>query len=360
MTKTRTVHQLLAGFSRRDAISNEARLLRDLFRRWGLASEIYCDPACTLPELRPETRDPAELPHRCGPADIAFLHLSIGSDINDLFPRLPCRKVILYHNITPAAFLEGVNPETAARLRRGRDQLRALAGTADLVLADSSFNAAELREAGYGDVHVLPLLLDLSEFGPVDRGFLRAYSDGVTNLVFVGRCAPNKRLDHLIILLYYYRTFCQRDARLLLAGSYAGTEKYHALLLALARRLGLDDAVRFLGSIPQPQLNALYRCAHLFVSMSEHEGFCVPILEAMFHSLPVMAYAAGAVPETMGDAGVLFRRKDFPLLAETAFRLVRDTELRSAVVRRQDRRVAAYDPQREAARLRELLEPLLR
>lgn len=355
----KTIHQLLAGFSRRDAISNEARLLRELFQRWGYDSDIYCESACTAPELQPETRNPAELLSRCRPDDVALLHLSIGSDINDLFPRLRCRKVILYHNITPAEFMQAINPRIAERLRRGREQLKSLAGTADLILADSRYNAAELEAAGYGHVDVLPILMKLNYLDPSDPSFQRAYDDGVTNLVFVGRCAPNKRLDHLIILLYYYRSFCDPAARLLLAGSYAGTEKYHALLLALTRRLGLDDAVRFLGSIPQRQLNSLYRVAHVFISMSEHEGFCVPILEAMYHSVPVMAYAAGAVPETMGGAGVIFMKKDYPFLAETAYRLLHDKALHSAVIQQQRQRMAAYDPEKEALRLKDLLQPVL-
>ncbi|RKX33122.1 MAG: hypothetical protein DRP22_00965 [Verrucomicrobia bacterium] len=352
----RAVYQLLAGFSRRDAISNEALLLRSLFRSWGWKAAICCDPSCTHPELRGEIIAPAELQQRCGTEDIAFLHLSIGSDINDLFAELPCHKVILYHNITPPEFLEAVNPGLAARLRRGREQMARLAGTARLVLADSRYNAAELEQHGYREVQVMPILLDLERLKPRAASRIRARRRSGASILFVGRCAPNKRLEHLILLLAHYRRYCDGNARLVLVGSYAGMEKYYCLLVALARKLGVDDAVEFAGSRPQAELNAIYRSSKVFVSMSEHEGFCVPILEAMYHRLPVMAYAAGAVPETMGGAGILFSEKDFPLLAETLERIVRDATLREAVLRRQDQRMAQYDPAREARRLRQLLQ----
>lgn len=353
----RTVYQMLAGFSRRDAISNEALLLRSLFRRWGWKAAICCDPSGTHPDLRGEIVVPAELRRRCSPEDIAFLHLSIGSDINDLFAELSCHKVILYHNITPPEFMEAVNPGLAARLGRGRKQMAALAGTAPVVLADSRYNAAELERHGYRQVRVMPILLDLAHLKPrAVSSPIRACRRSPPALLFVGRCAPNKRLEHLILLLAYYRRHCDRNARLVLVGSYMGMEKYHCLLVALARKLGLHDAVEFAGSRPQAELNAIYRSSEVFVSMSEHEGFCVPILEAMYHRLPVMAYGAGAVPETMGGAGILFCEKDFPLLAETLDRLVRDPTLRQAVLHRQDKRLARYDPAREAQRLRELLQ----
>lgn len=353
------IHQVLAGFTNGDAISNEARVFQRLFRSWGHASEIFSETARILPELRGQARDLDQLPASLRPDDVALLHLSIGSPANGLFPGLRCRKAILYHNVTPARCFELVNPQTAHLLSAGRRQMAQLAGAAELNLADSAFNAGELAACGYSNVQVFPLLLDLSHLhARPDRGILRRFRDGHTNILFVGRVAPNKRIEDLLAFHAYFRAGARRSARLLHVGSYAGAERYYHLLQARARELGLRN-IWFAGAVPQPQLNAYYRCADLFVCMSDHEGFCIPLLEAMAHDIPVMAYAAGAVPETLDGAGVLFDRKDYPLLAELAGALCDHRALRAGVLQRQRQRLARYDAAALAGRLRALLAPLL-
>jgi len=272
-----SIHQLVAGYAKSDAISNEARVLRDMFRRWGFASDIYCETRRILPELRGDARDLAGL--RCAPEDIALLHLSIGSPANDLFQVLPCRRVLLYHNITPSSFFRLINQSTAANLELGRRQACALSGAAHIVLADSAFNAAELREMGYGGVSVFPLALELESLDRTSPGMLRALADGRTNVLFVGRGAPNKKIEDVITAFAFFQRFVDPDARLVHAGSYAGTERYAAYVRAAAREAGIGN-VLFTGSIPQEELNACYAAASVFVCMSEHEGFCIPLLEA--------------------------------------------------------------------------------
>jgi glycosyltransferase involved in cell wall biosynthesis len=353
------IHQLCAGFSRGDAISHEALTLRSLFRSWGCESEIYSELRWTLPALRHEVRDAAELPPSVRPADVLLLHLSIGSPVNDLFRGLACRKAILYHNITPARYFDWVRPETARQLRKGLEQLRALAGAAEVNLADSAFNARELEEAGYGRVRVFPLLLDRARMaGPADPAEVRGFRDGKTNVLFVGRCAPNKRIEDVLAVFAHFQRAEEPDSRLILVGSWAGTEKYYCLLQPLVRNLGLRDVV-FRGSVPQPVLQAAYEAADLFLCMSEHEGFCIPLLEAMDRGVPVVALAAAAVPETMDGAGVLAGQKDFPEMAALLGRLHRDRPLRARVVAGQRERVARYFARDLAGELRESLAPLL-
>ncbi len=353
------IHQLVAGFSRGDAISNESLVMREVFRNWGYNSEIFCEQKRILPELRGSARDLGELDAILGERDIVLLHLSIGSPANLLFPRLKGRKAILYHNITPPDYFRLIQPATADLLARGREQARALAGVAFVNLADSRYNADELMSWGYINPQVLPLMLDFGKLtGPADRATLNRFRDGRANVLFVGRCAPNKKVEDVIRLFACYQKAVEPASRLILAGSFSGTERYQRLLVTLARDLKLENVV-FMGSIPQDQLNACYRAAQVFVCLSEHEGFCIPLMEAMVQGVPVLAHAAAAVPETLGGAGVLYSGKPLEEMAEMIGRLVRDPVLRKAVLVRQQERIAEFRDRNLDGELRRHLEPLL-
>jgi len=353
------IHQIVAGYANGDAISNEVRVMRDLFRSWGYESHIYSEQKRILPELRGEARDLATSREDFHPEDIGLLHLSMGSDVNDIFPTLPGRKAILYHNITPPDAFRGVQDQTAHTLARGRQQAKALAGAAEVVMADSRFNADEIAEMGHTNPQVLPLVLDFSMLrAKADRRILRQYRDGMVNLLFVGRCAPNKRIEDLLNTFYYFQRYVQPASRLIHVGSYAGMEQYHALLLTRVRELQLKN-VELVGSVRQVELNAYYQVSRAFLCMSDHEGFCIPLLEAMTHDLPVVAYAAGAVSETLDGAGILLREKRFDLIAETLGRVTEDETLRAAILKGQRERLARYETQDLASDLRRFLAPLL-
>ena len=355
----RAIHQLVAGFSHGDAISNEALVLRGIFRAWGFESEIFCEAKRILPELRDEARDLATHRDAFRPDDVALLHLSIGSVVNDLFPELPGRKAILYHNITPPEFFRGVQEQIAHLLARGLEQAHALHGAASVVLADSRFNAKQLTSWGYRGAQVFPLALDLAKLRErPDRATLKEYDDGLVNILFVGRCVPNKRLEDALAAFHYFQRYVEPASRFIHAGSFAGVEQYHALLLTMMRDLRLQN-VDLIGSVRQDELNACYRSADLFLCMSEHEGFCIPLMESLVHDVPVLAYAAAAVPDTLDGAGVLFREKRFDLVAEMMGRLVRDPKLREAVLAGQRERLARFEQRDLSAELRGHLSPLL-
>jgi glycosyltransferase involved in cell wall biosynthesis len=355
----RAIHQIVAGYSNGDAISNETRLLRGIFRSWGFESDIYCEHARILPELRKDARELGTLAGRLQADDVAFLHLSIGSQANLVFRDLKCRKALLYHNITPPEHFRAVNEQLAVQLKQGREQAASLARVAEVNLAVSAYNARELEHWGFPNPRVLPLVLDLDHIrGKPDRGMLKRYQDGMTNVLFVGRCVPNKRLEDLLHAFYYYKRL-NPNSRLIHAGSFAGTESYLALLYTLRKDLGLDD-VDFVGSIPDAQLHACYASASVFLCMSEHEGFCIPLLEAMTWDVPVLAYAEAAVPETMDGAGVLFREKRFDLIAEMIHRLAVPGALRESVIAGQRDRIQRYRSRDLPAELREHLAPLLK
>lgn len=202
----------------------------------------------------------------------------------------------------------------------------------------------------------MPIIIDWTAFDvQPDQGVLAGAETPGAKLLFVGRLSPNKRQDELIRMLAYYRRCIDPEARLSLVGSYRDQRQFQARLGALARGLGLTDAVTFTGSVSLPQLVAYYRSASAFVSLSEHEGFGVPLLEAMHFGVPVVAYAAAAVPETVGDAALLLRRKDLAEAAEATALVIERGALRDALVRRGHARVAAFGADTVAQRTREAL-----
>jgi L-malate glycosyltransferase len=354
------IDQFVAGFANGDAISNEAVVMRGIFRSWGVASDIFCETKRILPELRKEAKDIADYKSLRKSDDILLLHLSIGSPANDLFASLSRRKAILYHNMTPSHYFTAVNRRTSYELVKGREQAKQLAGSAQVNMADSKFNAGELTSLGYKDIKVLPLVLDLDRLrGAPDTKTLAKYNDGKKNVLFVGRCVPNKRIEDSLMAFFHFQNSVAPDSRFIHVGSFAGTERYYYLLRARAKELGLSN-VCFAGSVPQAQLNAFYKCSHIFLSMSEHEGFCIPIIESMLHDLPVMAYSAAAVPETMDGAGILFSEKRYELIAELMGRVVTDAQFKSAIISSQRDRIARYTKRDLASELRQHLSPLLK
>ena len=355
----KAIHQLLAGFTHGDAISNEAIVMRGIFRSWGFESDIFSETRRILPELRGDAKDISAYKAASKPDDVMLLHLSVGSDVNDVFAQLPCRKAILYHNITPAEYFTGIQDQIAHGLARGREQAKRLATSAQVVMADSTFNASELRGWGYPEGRVLPLVLDLHRLRKhANRYTTDKYGDDLVNIIFVGRCAPNKRIEDCLDAFYYFQKYVEPNSRFIHVGSFAGTEQYHALLLTMMRDMQLNN-VDLIGATRQDELNAVYKTAKVFLCMSEHEGFCIPLIEAMVHDVPVLAFEAGAVPETLDGAGVLFREKRFDLIAEMMGRLVRDKALRNSVIQGQRERIARYEQRDLAAELRQHLGPLL-
>ena len=268
--------------------------------------------------------------------------------------------MLLHHNITPPEFFEAWDDELARICRVGREQLEALASHCDLGLADSEFNRSELEALGVARTGVLPILLDFDRYRePASPVLSRMLEDGRCNLLFVGRLVPNKRPEDLIRLASYWKRFLSQDVRVLLAGKLPRRRAYFDALQAFAYEEGLTPAeVMFLGHVPHDELLACYRAARVFVSMSEHEGFGVPLVESMLMRVPVLAYATSAVPHTLGGAGLQFREKRLAEVAETAHALATDETLRSAVLAGQDRRLEAFTPERVLASLRGYLESL--
>jgi glycosyltransferase involved in cell wall biosynthesis len=357
VSRPRQVHQLLAALSYGDAIGNEALAIQGHLRAMGFESEIYAERV--HPRVARLARPLWRYPEVSSKDSICLFHFSIGSAAGRLIHPAPDRLVSIYHNITPAHFFMGFHRHLAGLCYHGRRELRAFAPRTELALGDSEFNRRELAEAGYARTGVLPIVLDLAKYDqPASPVVDRMFRDGRRNLLFVGRIIPNKRIDDLIRVFAVYQRHVEPKSRLLLVGEHKGFERYFDRLRELVAELRVDEVV-FTGHVDDEELVAYYRLADLFLCLSEHEGFCVPLVEAMRFGVPVVAYDAGAVAETLRGGGVLLRDKAPELVAELIHHVVSDAGLRAAVLASQQRALDAIRGTDFGALLRERLRPVL-
>ena len=331
--------------------------MRDAFRSWGHEADVY---ALELDEdLKGDGRawkewSPGE------PDDIVVLHYALPSVLTGALREHRGRRVLIHHNITPPEYFVGFDPEMVRICALGRDELKTLVGHVDLGLADSEFNRRDLEAAGFTRTGVLPIYLQFERYRePPSPVLRRLLGEGPTNLLFVGRVAPNKRHEDLIRLAAYWKRFISPDVRLLLVGKLPRRRNYFDALQSFLYEEGFTPwEVVFTGHVDHDDLLACYASARIFVSMSEHEGFGVPLVEAMLMGVPILAYKATAVADTLGEAGVQFTEKRIDEVAEMAHRLATDEALRRAVLRGQERRLQAFSPGRIEAKLRRYVESL--
>ena len=325
------LHQIIAGATVGDAITDQAFLLRRWLRRMGFESHIFSEHI--HPGLQKEIRLLSG--YRPQPAESHIIyHHSIGSGAVEKLLSASIAIILIYHNVTPPEFFTTVDPALARQMKMGREQLLVLRPRTVLALADSGFNEIDLKEAGFPKTGVLPIVLDEGRYnyGP-NPELVARYENSGPLLLFVGRLVPNKKQEDLIKLLYFYRRLEPGACLLLVGGSWLPA--YTNWLKDLACDLGLGKAVIITEHVSQQDMVTYYRLADLYVSMSEHEGFGKPLVESMALDLPVLAYGVTAVPWTMGGAGVQFHAKDYEALAELVDILVRDTVLRERIIARQ-------------------------
>lgn len=343
MSKAPAVHQILATLGYGDAIGNEVLGINRALRAAGYDSEIIVETAD--PRLEDQTVDYRDILDDIHEDDLLIHHFSLGSRASRTAFALPCRMVLVYHNITPPEYFLGVHEQLVRQCYHGRRELLAYRTRCDMALGDSAFNRQELDALGFAPTGVLPVVPDFSHLDKTpDPRILDAFDDEWTNILFVGRVIPNKRPDNLIRFFHAYKTLYNRRSRLILAGSYGGFDVYLAQLLALAAKLGVPD-VHVMGQVTNEELAALYSCADLFLCASEHEGFCVPLVESFYARVPVMAYAATAVPTTMDGGGVLYDTREPRQVAALMNDLLSDAELEQRVLAAQDAALARLQAQ---------------
>ena len=351
------INQWVPAAHRGDAIGDSARRVRDLLRAAGHDSELY---ALSIDDdLRGDV-----LPFADGGAmrgQITIFHFALPSPMTEAFAALSGQRVLQYHNITPASFFAPYDPQLFRLAALGRHELRTLVGRVDLALGDSEFNRQELEEMGFTNTAVMPIAVNFERLTGAPRrpALEKVLADGHVNILFVGRIVPNKRIEDHIRMAEMYKRYVDSWYRFIFVGRYDGVPRYYAMIRAmLVEYRMLPDRFVFTGGVPDADLAAYYRWADAYVSLSEHEGFCVPLLESMAMDVPVLAYAAGAVPETLGGAGVLFSPKDLEFAAEMLGTLIYDRPVRDRVLEGQRRRVRDFAADRIDSRLKNVLASL--
>ncbi|MCJ7580915.1 MAG: glycosyltransferase family 4 protein [Candidatus Aminicenantes bacterium] len=334
------IHQFATSLTYGDAISDEMLEIQAVLREKGFESEIFVrffDPR--MAEFMFDYREYKKL---SSPDNVVIFHFSIGSPVSKMVFRIPDKKIMIYHNITPYDYFLDYHRILARECYKGRLEIKLFADKVDLALGDSDFNRRELEDVGYPETGVLPLLLNFSKFDKeTDSVTHQIYSNGKFTLLFVGRVIPNKKFEDLIKAFFFYKKYFNKESQLILAGDYRGQERYYSALSSLVDHLGVED-VYFTGHIEFPELAAFFKIADVYLSMSEHEGFGVPLLEAFYNRIPVVAFAAGAVEETMNLGGLLLREKDILKTAAVLDKLEKDKSFRDNVIESQLKALDKY------------------
>lgn len=335
MNKLR-VCQFSTGFNPGDAISQEMMAFDRYFKKIGFESAIFAE------HIGSAVRKVATKYSKYEPKkfDIIVYHHSIHSNVLEFILEQKCKKILIYHNVTPAYFFEPYDLQFSYLLVQGKNELIDVKDAFSVCLADSEFNKQELIDMGYDRVTVLPIVYD---FGILDTSFVvRNKFEGV-KIAFVGRISPNKKQDDLLRFAEIYRKYFRKNFQIQLVGySSPASKSYQEELEKMVRFWGLENHIHFSGYVTQSELNGYYREADIFLSMSEHEGFCVPLLEAMYCQIPVLAYKAGAVEETLDGAGILLEEKDYAKIAEIIEEILTNPEFKNSVIKRQNQRLDLY------------------
>ncbi len=335
------VNQWVPAAHKGDAVGDSARRMRALLRAMGHESEIY---ALTIDEaLEGDVRPFSDPTARHGGATI--FHYALPSPMTEAFATLKGGRVLQYHNVTPASYFAPYSPVLFRLTTLARQELATLVGRVDLALGVSEYNRQELESLGFEPTGVLTLTVDLSRITrQADRPALdRLLDDEFVNFLFVGRIAPNKKIEDHLRLAEHYKRYCDAFYRFIFVGRYDAVPQYYATIRALMSEYRLlNERFVFTGPVPDEDLAVYYRHAAVYVSLSEHEGFCAPLLEAMAADVPVLAYSAAAVPETLGGAGVQFAPKDLEHAAELLSELAFNDPLRAGVIAGQRRRLGDF------------------
>ncbi|MFN2447277.1 MAG: glycosyltransferase [Vicinamibacterales bacterium] len=335
------VNQWVPAAHKGDAIGDSARRVRALLRGLGHQSELF---ALTIDEeLNGDVRPFTDVASTAG--DVTIFHFALVSSMTEAFTRLKGRRVVQYHNVTPAHFFAPYDPAIFRLAALSRQDLDTLVGFTDLALGDSEFNRRELDSLGFPCTGTFPIAIEPERIlgAPRRPALERLLDDGLTNFLFVGRIVPNKKIEDHIRLAEHYKRYVDTAYRFVFVGRTDGVPRYYDMVRALVLEYQMpSDRFLFTGPVSDVDLAAYYRTATVYLSLSEHEGFCVPLLEAMAADVPVLAYASTAVPDTLGGAGVSFFPKDLEMAAELLGELAYNEALRRQIIEGQRRRVQDF------------------
>jgi len=333
------VAQVVGSFSEGDAIGNLIWEWHTFLSKEGHDSTIYSQSQKTAKDNY-IVRQISEL-RKVTPDTLVMLHMCVGSNVNKLVAQLPCKKIMIYHNITPPSYFKKFDPISWAICKQGYRELKYLKNCFDKVICVSQYNKQALLEVGYSNpIDVLPDFYirheQYSSFIP-ETSVLNAYSGNKKNFLFVGRVVPNKKHEDIIRLFTYYQRYIDNEVRLIFVGDL-GCKEYVNDLTSYVNTLRTRDVI-FTGKVSQQELIGYYSIADIFLCMSEHEGFCVPLIEAMMYDIPVIAYAAAAIPDTLAGSGVLMHNKNLSEWSEKIHKIFTDDKYHQQIIGTQQNRI---------------------
>lgn len=334
------IDQILQTLSYGDAIGNHAYAIKDTLIANGYSSDLY---AKDISERLPENSYHSIDDYNGG--DAVIYHASIGGKVISTYANSKAKHIMIYHNVTPPSFFEEYDPSFAMLCKSGLSNIKKLKDYTDLVIAVSEFNKQDLLKMGYTcPIEVVPILIKFEDYAkePSSKIINQYKDDGYTNILFTGRVAPNKKHEDLIESFYYYKKNINPKSRLILAGGYKENDVYAQKLKYYIGLLGVEDVV-FTGHIPFDEILAYYKLADVFLCLSEHEGFCVPLVEAMYFDVPIIAYDSCAIKETLGGSGILLEDKSPNEVAKLIYLLMNDNNLRESVINSQRERLKFFD-----------------
>lgn len=352
----KSIHQFVHSFVPRDAIGVHVMNLQQVLQGLGFDSEIYClESKDIYSEIATNYKSYKSLNPK---ETVVIYHLSTGSPVADFIKQLPDIKIINYHNITPPSFFYPWEPHVGVELTRGRQQLQELAPFVDLAIGVSLFNASEMIEVGYKQVVVAPVMMSLKKFR--DSGVLedsQKENQGNfqrRNWLFVGRIAPNKCQQDIIKAFFIYHKLYDPKAKLYLVGG-SSSHAYWRSLQRFIVELGLSSHVELTGAISDEDLESHYRSANIFVCLSQHEGFCVPLIEAMNQEVPVVGLNASAIGETILEAGILLENNDPVVVASTVNKITTEPNLRNYLIKAGKSRAKEFNLENSKKRYEEVI-----
>jgi len=351
-----------------DAVSNDLNGMKDVLCSMGHDAKIFAGGSESSVHSYPVKKISSFLKKK---TDILIYQYSISWNVAlNLFRDLKCIKILKYHNVTPPKFFEPYHPGITNACRVGRDELKNFVNTdCRLFMSVSRFNMQDLLNNGAVEqkccivppMHKISILHVLESDLTVMGEYEKDYPNKQLNILMLGRISPNKGYENLIHSFALYRNFFNRNCRLILVGrSDPQLEKYYSRLSALIEQYGLGGSVIFAGGVSDNELKAFYLAADVFVILSEHEGFCVPLLEAMSLKIPFVAYGSSAIPETAGNSGIIWEKPDPALFAASIDRIVGDEELSYALGNRAHRRyIEKYTDEKIREAFVNAIEPFL-
>ena len=359
--------QLNSCLSFGDAITHHTFEIDRTLREWGFETKIFSD---TIDDnfhsynySPPDNieKDTNFIKYSKDNENILLFHYSVYCDNVKLYKESKNKKIFEYHNITPHEYFEGYDNYLAMICSKGRQELSSLS-ECNMALGDSEYNRRELVAYNFDEdkTDVLPIFISFEKFSDlgINEELFNRYNDGYVNLIFVGRIAPNKKIEDIIKCFYYYNQAINRKSRLFLVGTLF-LEKYNTELRNLINRLNLVDRVVLTDKVCLLDLKTYYELSDVFVCMSEHEGFCVPLLESMYFRLPILAYNSTAVPFTLGKSGILINSKKYEEIAEMINLLIEDSKMRTRIIKGEEKRLRDFDGDVIKIKLKQIIEKVI-